>query len=499
MSEELKGPDLSPPAVAHYLATRPSTLVPPPFHEKKHLLNPLPGLREITLRQWSFIGVAFFGWTWDAFDFFSVSIVVPNIAKSLDRTVAQISWGITVVLMLRSVGAVIFGLAADKWGRKWPFIINCLVFIALELGTGFVQTYPQFLAVRALFGIAMGGMFGNCASTALDDCPPQAKGLISGLLQQGYAFGYLLVVIFNRAIADNSPHGWRALFWFGAGPPVLIIIWRLCLPENDAFLEHKRRREVEGDAAVTFVRAAKESMKTHWLLFIFQVLFMVGMNFMSHGSQDLYPTRLKKQLDFSENAATVTNCVANLGALTGGILFGHLSQFVGRRLTIMICCVIGAALIYPWGFSHQNASINATAFFMQMMVQGAWGVVPIHLMELSPPALRAFASGTSYQLGNLASSAASTIEATIGTQFPLYDKDGNKIPGMYDYGKVMAILMGAVFAYTFVVCFLGPERRNADGDIREIHDEENVDPEKITVEYIDKEEIKKSKHSTPVL
>lgn len=480
----MEGPDLRPAAIRHYLATRPSTLVPPPFHEKKHLLNPFPALRLISRRQWSFIGVAFFGWTWDAFDFFSVSMTVTEIAETLDRTVAQISWGITVVLMLRSVGAIIFGLAADKWGRKWPFIINCLLFIALELGTGFVQTYQQFLAVRALFGIAMGGMFGNCASTALDDCPKEARGIISGLLQQGYAFGYLLVVCFTRAFID-TPHGWRALFWFGAGPPVLIILWRLYLPENDSYIEHKRRREIEGDAASSFLRQAKEGMRTHWLLFIFQVLFMVGMNFMSHGSQDLYPTRLKKQLGFSEDAATVTNCVANFGALTGGVLFGHLSQFLGRRLMIMICCVIGGAIIYPWGFSHANASVNATAFFMQVMVQGAWGVVPIHLMELSPPALRAFASGTSYQLGNLASSAASTIEATIGEQFPLYDEYGNKRKGMYDYGKVMAILMGAVFAYTFVVCFLGPERRDVDSDVNVIDDHVSLDEEKGTVVHAD--------------
>lgn len=185
--------------------------------------------------------------------------------------------------MFRSVGAIIFGLAADRWGRKWPFIINCGLFIALELGTGFVNTYQQFLAVRAFFGIAMGGIYGNCAATALDDCPEDARGFISGLLQQGYAFGYLLCVIFNRAIADTSPHSWRALFWFGACPPVLIIIFRMLLPETEGYLAQKSLEHES--AGKEFIQQGRKSIKVYWLICIYLVLIMTGMNFMSHGSQ----------------------------------------------------------------------------------------------------------------------------------------------------------------------------------------------------------------------
>ncbi|CAN6635106.1 carboxylic acid transporter protein homolog [Trichomonascus vanleenenianus] len=459
-AQQSGAPDLSLSSIGQYLWTRIPTLKPPPFSEKKHLLNPFPALREITLKQWMFILVAFLGWSWDAFDFFSVSLVASEMAVSFNKELSDITWGITLVLMLRSVGAVIFGLAGDKWGRKWPFIINCVLFIVLELGTGFVQTYQQFLGVRALFGIAMGGIYGNCAATALDDCPVHARGFISGLLQQGYAFGYLLCVIFNRAIVPNSPHGWRALFWFGAGPPVFIIVFRMLLPETDGYLAQKH---LERDSlGKSFVDQGKVAIKQYWLKFIYLILFCAGMNFMSHGSQDLFPTYLKNQLNFSENAATVSNCVANLGALTGGIVLGHLSEFVGRRLTIMIACVIGGAIIYPWGFVHGNASINASAFFMQVMVQGAWGVVPIHVSELSPPQFRSFIVGVSYQLGNLVSSASSTIESTIGERFPLHDANGNIIPGRFEYGRVMAILMGAVFAYQFLICLIGPENRSAN-------------------------------------
>lgn len=447
-------------SIKEYFGTRLITLRPPPFAEKRHLLNPLPALKLITAKQWSFIMVAFAGWTWDAFDFFSVSLTATLIAKDLDRPVHDITWGITLVLMLRSVGAIIFGLAGDKWGRKWPFIINCVLFIICELGTGFVQNYSQFLGVRAMFGIAMGGIYGNAAATALEDCPMEARGIISGLLQQGYAFGYLLCVIFNRAITINSPHSWRALFWFGACPPVLIILWRMCLPETDTFLAQKLLEREKPDGG--FVHNARKAFEVYWFMFIYLVLFMSGMNFMSHGSQDLFPTFLTAQLGFSADRSTVTNSVANLGALTGGIFIGHLSQITGRRIAVMGCCVVGGALIYPWAFVH-GSGINAAVFFLQFCVQGAWGVVPIYISELSPPNFRSFIVGTAYQLGNLASSASSTIESTIGEQFPLINKKTGKIiPGKYNYGKVMAIFMGAVFAYVLIISFLGPERRDAN-------------------------------------
>jgi MFS transporter, SHS family, lactate transporter len=452
-----KGPDFHISAIANYFATRLPTLRPPSLSTRKHRLNPFTGLGMINRKTWLFIGVAFLGWTWDAFDFFSVSLTATDIAKSFDRTVSDITWGITLVLMLRSVGAVIFGLAGDKWGRKWPFIINLVLFIVLELGTGFSQTYEQFLGIRAIYGIAMGGLYGNAAATALDDCPLEARGFISGLLQQGYAFGYLLCVIFNRALVrTDDADSWRRLFWFGSGPPVLIILYRFCLPETDGYLA---QRHIEQESlGRAFLQQGKRAVKTYWLMIVYLVLLMAGMNFMSHGSQDLYPTLLTAQLGFSANASTVTNSVANLGALCGGIFFGHMSQFVGRRLTLIICCILGGALIYPWAFVR-NGGINASVFFLQFMVQGAWGVIPIHISELSPPRFRAFIVGTTYQLGNLASSASSTIESTIGERFPITGADGKQV---YDYAKVMAILMGCVFGYVLLIVFLGPEHLDAN-------------------------------------
>ena len=226
-------------------------------------------------------------------------MTVTDLAEAFDKSKTDITWGITLVLMFRSVGAIAFGIAADRYGRKWPFVVNNILFIILELGTGFCNTYKQFLAVRALFGIAMGGLYGNAAATALEDCPERARGIISGMLQQGYAFGYLLATVFARALVNTTPHGmkrsetpsvvvsiltsllgWRPLFWFGAGPPVLIIAFRLCLPETDAYIERQRVRAAGDNVGKTFINEGKVALKRHWLLLIYLVLLMAGMNFM---------------------------------------------------------------------------------------------------------------------------------------------------------------------------------------------------------------------------
>lgn len=458
---QMHKPDFSWPTIRNYAKTRVTELWPSKamIAANRHMLNPLPGLRMIGGKQWLMILSAFMAWSWDAYDFFSISLNAVELANDFDKTVKDITWGITVVLMLRSVGGFFFGYLGDRYGRKWPLILNLSFVCVLEIGTGFIKTYEQFLGVRAVFGIMLGGVYGNAAATALDDCPTEARGFISGFLQQGYAFGYLLAVVFKRAIADNSSHRWRAMFWFGSGVCFLIIIWRALLPETKAF---QRQKEIEkyntehGIYQMPFKTKAKNALQTYWLMLIYMVLLMSGFNFMSHGSQDLYPTLLRVRYEFSENAQTVTNCVANLGAICGGILVGHLSNFAGRRLSILICCVLGGALIYPWAFVS-NANINAGAFFLQFMVQGAWGVIPIHLSELAPPDFRSFVVGIAYQLGNLTSSASSTIETTIGVHFPMKDKSGNEI---FDYAKVMAIFVGCVFAYVIIITLVGPEHRN---------------------------------------
>ncbi|KAI9819346.1 MAG: hypothetical protein M1832_004051 [Thelocarpon impressellum] len=451
-----------------YARTRLSTLAPP----LERAPNPVALLRSLDRRQWLFflvpipslpraaacadgLEVAFLAWTWDAFDFFTVSLTVEDLAETFGRSIADVTWGITLTLMFRSAGAVAFGIAADRYGRRWPFVVNNVLFVVLELATAFTTTYGQFLAVRALFGVAMGGLYGNAAATALEDCPEAARGLLSGMLQQGYAFGFLLATVFARGLVDTTSHGWRPLFWVGACPPVLIIVFRLCLPETAAYTERDAARRAHGDVAESFVAEGKVALKRHWLLLLYLVLLMAGFNFMSHGSQDLYPTLLANQYGFSHDAVTVTQVVANLGAITGGTVVGYCSQTFGRRLSIICMCIVGAALLYPYTFVTSKAVV-AAAFFEQFCVQGAWGVIPIHLMELSPGAYRTFVVGTSYQLGNLISSASSTIEATLGERFPLPPRGTAR---RYRYGLVICIFLACVYAYVIVLVLLGPEQR----------------------------------------
>jgi SHS family lactate transporter-like MFS transporter len=411
----------------------------------------------------------FLGWTWDAFDFFTVSLTITEISKEFGVANSKVSWGITVTLMLRSVGALIFGSLSDRYGRKWPMIINLFFFILLELGSGFTNTLPQFLGVRALYGIAMGGLFGPAASTALEDLPYEARGILSGLFEQGYATGYLLAALFYRALVPTTSHGWRSLFWFGAGPPIFIIAFRWYLPETNYFLVMKAEREAKhsaqiaehgqqtankGYSLVAFLKYAGVAVRQNWFLLIYMVVLMTGFNSCSHGSQDFYPTYLKDQVGMSPSTTTVITVVGQLGALLGGTTLGYISTIMGRRLTMITACIIGGALVPAYIFIR-SISLIAPVFFEQFFVGGVWGPIPIHLIELSPPALRTSVVGLTYQLGNLASSASATIQGIIGERYPLPPKaDGTK---RFDYGRVIGIFMGAVWAYMLLFLILGPE------------------------------------------
>lgn len=446
--------------IKRYLATRITSLRPP----KTKLRNPVHVLRDLDRHQWLMFSVGFLGWVWDAFDFFTVTLCVTEIAAEFNTTNSAVSWGITVTLMLRSVGALVFGSLSDRYGRKWIMIVSLCLFIILELASGFAQSLPQFLGIRALYGIAMGGLYGPAAATALEDLPYDARGLLSGLYQQGYAVGNLLAAIFYRALVPTTPYGWRSLFWFGSGPPVLVIAYRWWLPETNASQVMKAERESkmlrQGDSGIAaaveakaWLREVRISLRENWFLFIYMVVLMTGFNSCSHGSQDLYPTFLKNEVELGPTEVTVISVVGQIGALVGGVINGYVSTFLGRRLSMIICCIIGAAVLPAYIFPR-SLSLIASAFVEQIFVGGAWGPIPIHLSELSPPVLRTTAVGLTYQLGNLASSAAATIQATIGERFPLSPKDGMK---RYDYGKVIAIFMAAVWVYMLVFLLLGPE------------------------------------------
>ncbi|KAH8822624.1 major facilitator superfamily domain-containing protein [Flagelloscypha sp. PMI_526] len=434
----------------------------------------LVALKSVTLVQWGMFFSGWLAWTCDAIDFFSVSLSIEGLEAQFHKNAKAITTAITLTLLFRSVGAVIFGVISDRYGRKWPLVANLILVGVLQLGAGFVNTFRQFLAVRSLFGIGMGGIWGMAASTALENLPVELRGIGSGILQQGYAVGYLLAACIQLRLVPAVPAGWRALFWTASGISFFAAFLRALFPESQIFI---RAKEKEAQLGITsaqkskaFLHSVKHMLKQHWLLCIYAVLLMTGFNFLSHGSQDLYPTYLKETKGFSGLLATKATIIGNCGAISGGAFAGFLSQYIGRRLTIIIFVCWVAVFIPLWILPSSFSGLSAGAFWIQFGVQGAWGVIPIQLAEISPPAFRATFPGVAYQLGNMVSSASAQIEATGGEHIRTIVK-GKDSP---DYATVQGILIGCVAAFILVVTIFGPESHSSHFEEKETAVEEGV-------------------------
>jgi SHS family lactate transporter-like MFS transporter len=401
-------------------------------------VNPVSALRQLdAVGRRTFIA-CFLGWTLDAFDFFLVTFVIADIAKEFGQEKVAVLGAITLTLMFRPLGALIFGQLADRFGRKGPLMINILLYSGLEFATGFSPNFTTFLVLRALFGIAMGGEWGVGAALALEGLPAKTRGFFSGLLQEGYATGYLLAAV---AFFFVLPHlGWRWMFFIGAAPALLVVYIRSSIPESKAW-EERRAKEV-GATSNLFTAFMKQPG-----LFIYAIVLMAAFNFMSHGSQDLYPTFLRVQHNFDYTTTTVIAIIANFGAL---------SQGWGRRRAIVTAALVGVLAIPLWVFAPTTALLAVGAFVLQFFVQGAWGVVPVHLNELSPGSVRGTFPGFTYQLGNLISAGAAQWEG-------LFAKHTFPLPGgEADYAKAMAIIMVVVFLAVAIITALGTERRGID-------------------------------------
>ncbi|OSD07464.1 carboxylic acid transporter [Trametes coccinea BRFM310] len=447
-------------------------------------------LASLTWIQWGHFWSGWLAWTCDAIDFFSVSLSVTRLQDQFGRSTHDITTAITLTLLFRSAGAVIFGIISDRYGRKWPLVLNLLMIAVLELGSGFVETFHAFLGVRSLFGIAMGGIWGLAAATALENLPVEVRGLASGVLQQGYAVGYLLAAVINLTLVPETSTTWRSLFWTASGISAFAAVIRMLLPESDVFIRAKAAERARGGSTKKktqiFIHETWEMLKRHWLLCIYAILLMTGFNFLSHGSQDLYPTYLTNAKLFSDHNATVATIIGNCGMRTdppcsGGAIAGWLSQYIGRRLTIIIFVLLIGAFIPLWILPTSFGALAAGAFCIQFGVQGAWGVIPIQLAEISPPAFRATFPGVAYQLGNVSSlpwylpshpalsigpfrviqmvsSASAQIEATGAANLHTTIKDHNgQIKTVSDYATVQGILIGVVAAFVLVITIIGPE------------------------------------------
>jgi SHS family lactate transporter-like MFS transporter len=398
--------------------------------------TPIPQLREVPPESdghRAALLAGFLGWTLDAFDFFLVVFSLTAIAEEFHRTDKDIALSIAVTLAFRPLGAFIFGLLADRYGRRLPLIIDLIFFSIVEVLSGLAPNYATFLVLRALFGIGMGGEWGVGASLAMEKVPPRLRGVLSGLLQEGYAAGYLLAA---GCYFFVFPHwGWRPMFFIGGLPALLAIFVRLRVKESEVW--KKTRHENWGQLG--------RGIASHWKLFLYLVLLMMMMNFVSHGTQDMYPTLLKRQWGFSPQKVAAVTAFSMIGAIAGGIVFGLLSDRFGRRRSMIAALICALAVIPLWAFSPSLSLLVAGGFLMQFMVQGAWGVIPAHLTELSPDSVRGFLPGFAYQCGVLLAGSVAYIEALFAQRM--------------SYSTAMALTAVTVFAGAILMTALGRERR----------------------------------------
>ena len=341
-----------------------------------------------TQRQRHVVAACYLGWTLDAFDFFIMVFVFGDVAKEFGLSVTSITFAVTLTLAMRALGAFLFGRLADRFGRRPALMASILGFSILGFCTGLAPNATVFFIVRALFGLAMGGEWGVGASLTMESIPASWRGPVSGLLQAGYPSGYLLASVLYLAYPYLH---WRGMFMAGAIPALLVFYIRNNVPESPDWEE--RARSAPAQSVLQVVRK-------HLPLTIYAAIMMACFNFFSHGTQDIYPRYLQAQRHFNVHTVTTIAIIFNIGAMVGGIVVGTLSQRIGRRWAIGLAAGLALPLLPLWAFSTQPVWIAVGAFLMQVCVQGAWGVIPVHLNELSPPSIRGTFPGLTYQLGN---------------------------------------------------------------------------------------------------
>jgi SHS family lactate transporter-like MFS transporter len=368
---------------------------------------PIAALRGWTREQKHVVAASYLGWTLDAFDYFLLVFVVTDVAKEFGVAVPWVLFATTLTLAFRPLGAFILGRLADRYGRRPVLMIDVTVYAVLAFASAFSPNLIVFLILRGLFGIAMGGEWGVGASLTMETVRPESRGVVSGILQSGYASGYLLASIAYGVLFPAF--GWRGLFMVGILPALLVLYIRRNVPESPAWNRERAQRSSVGNV-----------LRDHWKLALYAILLMTCFNFLSHGTQDVYPTFLKVDHGFKPHVVSTIVVIANIGAILGGLLFGTLSQQFGRRRMITIGALLCLPILPLWVLSQDMVLLALGAFAMQFMVQGCWGLVPAHLNELSPAEARGTFPGVVYQLGNLLAALNNPLQGVLAIKLGTY-------------------------------------------------------------------------------
>ena len=359
-------------------------------------MDAIPRRAPLTPDQRNSFLAALLGWTMDAFDYFLVVLVYAEIARDFRVSLTKMAFVTTVTLAMRPLGAFLFGLWTDRIGRRIPLMVDVCFYSIVGFLCAFAPNYTVLLVLRLLYGIGMGGEWGLGAALAMEKIPPARRGFFSGLLQQGYSAGYLLAAVSYLVVHSVLGLSWRWFFGLSIVPAAISLLIRSHVRESEVWQATNER-----------MKATRTSFRDVFLdravlrRFAYLIALMTVFNWMSHGTQDVYPTFLREGMQLSATTATWIAVIYNIGAFLGGITFGSLSERLGRRRTIVLCALLGLPIVPIFAWSHTAGLLCTGAFLMQVVVQGAWGVVPAHLTELSPDAIRGFYPGVTYQLGNL--------------------------------------------------------------------------------------------------
>ena len=397
--------------------------------------------RRLTTVQRNTFIACFLGWALDAFDFFILTFCISALAAQFQAKVSAVTEAVFITLAFRPVGAFLFGLMADRFGRRVTLMIDIIAYSVFELASAFAPSLKVFIITRAFFGIAMGGEWGVGAALAFETLPSEKRGFFSGLLQEGYAVGFLMAALVYGIAFEYV--GWRGMFVIGALPAFLVIYIRTKVDESPAWLHGRVAQKAEPAVGKSVVRFLGP--------FLLMMVLMFAFNSFSHGTQDLYPTFLTKGHKLGPHAVMLVAVIANIGALVGGVVFGSWSEKLGRRRAIVIAALLSIPVIPLWAYSHTIPMLALGGFLMQFMVQGAWGVIPAHLNELSPAPVRGTFPGLAYQLGNLLASKNGVLQAKL-----VETRYGGYFPPMLAWTVLLVASLVAV------VTANGKERRGAD-------------------------------------